>query len=79
MRRFSRSRGPGSTPTKGSSPDGRLRLVWRLHQGRLVAVETLNEAGLHMLSRRLIAAGLTPPASLLDSADRDGLKQALSA
>lgn len=54
--------------------DGTLQSVWRLAQGRLVAVETINSAGEHMLARRLIAEGITPERSVMQSGDMAMLK-----
>ncbi len=54
--------------------DGALQSVWRLARGRLVAVETLDSAGEHMLARRLIAEGLTPPRAIMASGDIAALK-----
>ena len=56
--------------------DGTLQSVWRLAQGRLVAVETINSAGEHMLARRLIAEGITPERSAMQSGDMAVLKAA---
>lgn len=60
------------------SPEGALRCVWRLAGGRLVAVETLNDAGIHMLARRLLAAGITPDRAAMAAGDRAALKAALA-
>ena len=57
-----------------SRADRSLQSVWRLAQGRLVAVETLDSAGEHMLARRLIAEGLTPPRAVMASGDIGALK-----
>lgn len=54
--------------------DGALQSVWRLAQGRLVAVETISSAGEHMLARRMIAEGLTPPHDIMASGDIAALK-----
>lgn len=54
--------------------DGSLQSVWRLAQGRLVAVETLDSAGEHMLARRLIAERLTPWRNTMASGDMVALK-----
>lgn len=59
--------------------DGSLQSLWRLSGGRLVAVETLNSPGEHMLARRLIAEGLTPPAEAMASGDLAALKAAYAA
>lgn len=56
--------------------DGALQSVWRLARGRLVAVETINSAGEHMLARRLIADGITPERSAMQSGDTAVLKAA---
>lgn len=60
------------------APDGTLRCVWRLDAGRLAAVETLNDPGIHMLARRLLAAGITPEASAMASGDKAALKAVLA-
>lgn len=63
-------------------PDGKLKSVYHLAAGRLVQVETLNSAGEHMLARRLLAEGVTPPRDILASGDVARIKaawQALSA
>lgn len=54
--------------------EGGARGVFHLCGDRLMAVETLNEPGLHMLSRRLIATGLTPDEALMTSGDMAALK-----
>lgn len=59
--------------------DGTLQSVWRLAQRRLVAVETINSAGEHMLARRLIAEGITPERSAMQSGDIAVLKAAYAA
>ncbi|MBM9593477.1 NAD(P)/FAD-dependent oxidoreductase [Roseitranquillus sediminis] len=59
--------------------DGALQSVYRLSQGRLVAVETLNSAGEHMLARRLIAKGITPDREVMASGDMAALKAAYAA
>ena len=51
-----------------------LQAVFHLTRGALAAVETLNQPGLHMLARRLIAAGITPPREVLRTGDMDALK-----
>jgi 3-phenylpropionate/trans-cinnamate dioxygenase ferredoxin reductase subunit len=53
--------------------------VWRLAQGRLVAVETLNAAGEHMIARRLIADGVTPDRAAMESGDVAVLRAAHAA
>lgn len=60
------------------SPDGRLRTVWRLSEGRLAAVETRSDAGIHMLARRLIASGITPDRAAMETVDKAALKAALA-
>lgn len=59
--------------------DGSLRSVWRLAEGRLVAVETLNDPGTHMLARKLLAAGVTPGRAAMESGDKVALKSACHA
>jgi 3-phenylpropionate/trans-cinnamate dioxygenase ferredoxin reductase subunit len=61
------------------SADGSLRSVWRLAGGRLVAVETLNDPGAHMLGRRLLAGGVTPDRAAMEAGDRAALKSAYAA
>ena len=61
------------------SATGALRAVWRLAGGRLVAVETLNDPGIHMLARRLLAAGITPDRAAMAAGDKATLKSALDA
>ncbi|WP_454289035.1 NAD(P)/FAD-dependent oxidoreductase [Rhizobium arsenicireducens] len=61
------------------SADGSLRSVWRLAGGRLVAVETLNDPGAHMLGRRLLAGGVTPDRAAMEAGDRAALKSACAA
>jgi len=56
--------------------DGTLKSVYLLEQGRLIACETLNCGGEHMLSRRMIAEGFTPDISLLAEGDAKALKLA---
>ncbi|WP_108482399.1 NAD(P)/FAD-dependent oxidoreductase [Oceaniglobus ichthyenteri] len=58
--------------------DGTLQSVWCLAKGRLVAVETLNSPGEHMLARRLIADGLTLDRAVMASGDMMRLKAAYS-
>lgn len=60
-------------------PEGGVRSVWRLAQGRLVAVETLNAAGEHMIARRLIADGVTPDRAAMASGDVAVLRAAHAA
>lgn len=55
---------------------GALKSVYLLKQGRLIACETLNSAGEHMLSRRMIADGFTPDINLLVDGDAKALKRA---
>lgn len=56
--------------------DGALKSVYHLKQGTLIACETLNSGGEHMLSRRMIAEGLTPSPTELASGDVKVIKQA---
>lgn len=56
--------------------DGVLKSVYHLKRGRLIACETLNSAGEHMLSRRMISDGFTPDIGLLADGDAKALKQA---
>lgn len=56
--------------------DGALKSVYHLKQGTLIACETLNSGGEHMLSRRMIAEGFTPYIGLLADGDAKVLKQA---
>lgn len=56
--------------------DGRLKSVYHLKQGVLTACETLNSAGEHMLSRRMIAEDFTPKINLMASGDAKTLKMA---
>lgn len=56
--------------------DGALKSVYHLKRGKLVACETLNSAGEHMLSRRMISDGFTPDIGLLADGDAKTLKQA---
>lgn len=56
--------------------DGTLKSVYALKAGRLVACETLNSPGEHMLSRRMIAEGLTPDLSVLRSGNPAEIKTA---
>ncbi|MYM57547.1 NAD(P)/FAD-dependent oxidoreductase [Thalassovita mangrovi] len=56
--------------------DGRLKSVYHLAAGRLVAVETLNSAGEHMLARRLLTDGVTPPRDVLATGDAARIKAA---
>lgn len=55
---------------------GALKSVYHLKQGKLIACETLNSGGEHMLSRRMIAEGFTPDIRLLADGDAKALKQA---
>lgn len=52
-----------------------VRSVFHLRGDRLAAVETLNEPGLHMLARRLLATGTTPPEALMVAGDLAALKR----
>ncbi len=56
-----------------------LRSVWRLKDGRPVAVETLNSAGEHMLARRMLAEGVLPDRDLIARGDLNRLKAFYSA
>lgn len=56
--------------------DGALKSVYHLKQGKLIACETLNSGGEHMLSRRMIAEGLTPGPTDLATGDVKVIKQA---
>ncbi len=56
--------------------DGTLKSVYHLREGRLIAVETLNSAGEHMLARRLIAEAATPPREVLATGDVGRIKEA---
>ena len=56
--------------------DGTLKSVYHLKRGKLIACETLNSAGEHMLSRRMIVDGFTPDIGLLANGDVKALKQA---
>ncbi|WP_267884469.1 oxidoreductase C-terminal domain-containing protein [Nereida ignava] len=53
-----------------------MKSVYHLKQGTLIACETLNSGGEHMLSRRMIAEGLTPSPTELASGDVKVIKQA---
>ncbi|MFU8825441.1 NAD(P)/FAD-dependent oxidoreductase [Yoonia sp.] len=55
---------------------GILKSVYHLKQGKLIACETLNSAGEHMLSRRMIAEGLTPSLAELATGDLKEIKLA---
>ncbi len=59
--------------------DGALKSVYHIKQGTLVACETLNSGGEHMLSRRMIAEGFTPDISLMAAGDVRALKLAYQA
>ncbi|PTQ72005.1 NAD(P)/FAD-dependent oxidoreductase [Celeribacter persicus] len=61
------------------TPEGRLKSVYHLKAGRLVAVETINSAGEHMLARQMLAAGFTPEADLMRGGDPRQLKAAFVA
>ena len=54
--------------------DGALKSVYHLRQGKLIACETLNSAGEHMLSRRMIDEGFTPDIDDLKAADLKQLR-----
>ena len=55
---------------------GRLKSVYHLASGRLVAVETLNSQDEHMPARRLLADGITPPREVMISGDAGRIKAA---
>lgn len=57
-------------------PDGRLKSVYHLRAGRLLAVETLNSPGEHMLARRLIAEDARLPREVLATGDAGRIKAA---
>ncbi|TNF21451.1 MAG: NAD(P)/FAD-dependent oxidoreductase [Rhodobacteraceae bacterium] len=58
-----------------AAPDtGALRAVYHLKGDRLLAVETLNSAGEHMLARRMLALGKTPDAALIEAGDIRAMK-----
>jgi len=57
-------------------PDGRLKSIYHLAAGRLVAAETLNSAGEHMLARRLLTENVTPPRDILATGDVARIKAA---
>jgi 3-phenylpropionate/trans-cinnamate dioxygenase ferredoxin reductase component len=57
-------------------PEGALKSVYHLKSGRLIACETLNSGGEHMLSRRMISEGITPTTGELASGDLKVIKQA---
>ena len=56
--------------------DGALKSVYHLKQGTLIACETLNSGGEHMLSRRMISEGFTPNTDLMAEGDLRELKLA---
>lgn len=56
--------------------DGVLKSVYHLKQGKLIACETLNSAGEHMLSRRLIAEGVAPSPTELATGNVKVIKEA---
>lgn len=58
---------------------GSLKSVYHLKQGRLIACETLNSGGEHMLSRRMITDGFTPDKNLMADGDVRALKLAYQA
>ena len=58
---------------------GRLKSVYHLSNGRLVAVETLNSGGEHMLARRLLNDSVTPPRDVLATGDVAQIKAAWQA
>lgn len=55
--------------------NGALKSVYHIKQGKLIACETLNSAGEHMLSRRMIADQLTPEPKELATGDVKVIKQ----
>lgn len=55
-------------------PEGALKSVYHLKAGRLLAVETINSAGEHMLARQMLARGYTPPRDLMRAGDARALK-----
>ncbi|EAQ43663.1 rubredoxin reductase [Roseobacter sp. MED193] len=61
------------------SDDGQVKSVYHLAGGQLVACETLNSAGEHMLSRRMIAEGITPARTVLETGDTAEIKKAYAA
>lgn len=61
------------------SDAGQVKSVYHLAGGELVACETLNSAGEHMLSRRMIAEGITPARAVLDTGDMAEIKKAYAA
>lgn len=56
--------------------EGRLKSIYHLRGGRLIAVETINSTGEHMLARQMLAAGFTPPEDLMRQGDPRALKAA---
>lgn len=56
--------------------DGTLKSVYHLRAGKLIACETLNSAGEHMLSRRMIDEGFTPEIADLAAPDLKQLRAA---
>lgn len=54
--------------------EGQLKSVYHLKGGRLLAVETINSAGEHMLARQMLARGFTPPRDLMRTGDARALK-----
>jgi len=54
--------------------EGALKSVYHLKEGRLLAVETINSAGEHMLARQMLARGYTPPRDLMRAGDARALK-----
>lgn len=55
-------------------PEGQLKSVYHLKDGALLAVETINSAGEHMLARQMLARGFTPPRDLMRAGDARALK-----
>jgi 3-phenylpropionate/trans-cinnamate dioxygenase ferredoxin reductase subunit len=56
--------------------DGALKSVYHFKHGKLIACETLNSAGEHMLSRRMIADGFTPDIDIVVDGDARAMKLA---
>lgn len=60
-------------------PDTAAHLVWRLSNGQVVSLETLNGPSTHMLARRMIADGFSPERAVMEAGTLDGLKAAYRA
>ncbi len=58
------------------TPEGRLKSVYHLRAGQLIAVETINSGGEHMLARQMLAAGFTPATDLMRQGDPRAIKAA---